>query len=268
MMVLSHARAHAGRKASTVAPFIGHGKADNESNGWPDDVYGPTPEPWSENMFTPHELSKDQIKGLVAAFVAAARRSLYAGVDYINLHAAHGYLLHEFYSPASNHRTDEYGGSFENRVRFPMEVIHALRRVMPEEMPLVVRISASDWIGDRGWGIEDSVELVKLFAKAGVDLVEASSGGNDHNQNIALGPGYQVHFAAQLKKSVPEMKIATVGIITNAKQSKKILDDGQADAIMMAREFLRNANAVLDFAKELDVKVRWPQQYNRAQLHK
>lgn len=173
--------------------------------------------------------------------------------------------MHEFFSSVSNLRTDEYGGSFENRVRLPLEVIRAVRAVMPKDMPLVVRISSSDWLSEgQGWDIQQSIEFVRRLSKEGVDLVEASSGGNHKDQNVKAGPGYQVPFAEQLKKNVPEMLIGAVGMITKGRQAEEIIEKGQADVVLIAREFLRNGGLVQQFARDLGVEVQKPKQYHRS----
>lgn len=256
--------AHAGRKASTTAPFLGYVVADKKAHGWPDHVLGPSAEAWDDKHAQPKEMTKAQIKEVVDAFQAAAVRSVKAGVDVINVHMAHGYLLHEFASPVSNHRTDEYGGSFENRIRLHVEIIEAIKEVIPKDMPIVVRISATDWLPDEeSWDVKQSIELARRLKTHGVDMIEVSSAGNSSKQQIKAGPGFQAPFAEEMRSAVPEMLFASVGLITEAQQAEKIAET-QADVVLIAREFLRNPNLVLDWARELGVDVQWPKQYHRA----
>ncbi|MBC5815940.1 MAG: NADH:flavin oxidoreductase/NADH oxidase [Candidatus Eremiobacteraeota bacterium] len=253
--------AHAGFKASTAAPWNGGGPLEVDGGGWRP-VYGPTGRPFKEGWIIPEALTPEQIAQKTNDFAAAAKRALDAGFRVIELHAAHGYLLHEFLSPASNQRSDEYGGSFENRTRFLREVISAVRSVWPDELPLFVRISASDWI-EHGWQIEDSVRLAVILKRLGVDVVDASSGGISPDAKIAVAPGYQVPFASRIKK---ESDIATcaVGMITQAQQAQSIIERGDADLVMLARELLRQPYWPLLAAAELGRDVAWPPQYERA----
>ena len=253
--------AHAGRKASCELPWDG-GKAikPGATNGW--QVVAPSPEPFLADDPTPHELTVDEIHQITAAFVAATRRALDAGFEVIEIHGAHGYLINEFLSPLANHRTDEYGGSFENRTRFALETITAVRDEMGPDLPLFLRISASDWVAG-GWTIEDSVELSRRAAKAGVDLIDCSSGGVAPGAKIQVGPGYQVPFARQIRA---EAGVATgaVGMIAEAQQANAILQNGDADLVLLARELLRDPYFPMHAAQQLGVQVKAPAQYLRA----
>jgi 2,4-dienoyl-CoA reductase-like NADH-dependent reductase (Old Yellow Enzyme family) len=251
--------AHAGRKGGTTLPGMSdHLMATPEEGGF--QVVGPSALAF-EGYDVPRELTIAEIKQLVRDWADAAVRAIKAGFDVLEIHAAHGYLLHQFYSPLSNHRTDEYGGSFENRTRFLQEVVVAVRHVMPEGMPLFVRISASDWT-EGGWTIEDSIAIVPILKKLGADLIDASSGGNVHNAKIAVGPGYQVHFAEAIKGQTG-VTTSAVGMITDPAQADEIISSGKSDAIMMAREFLRNPRWPLMAAQALGVDIEWPRQLSR-----
>lgn len=256
--------AHAGRKASTRPPFEGRGYVPPEEGGW--QTVGPSPVPFPD-LPAPRELTGPDLDRVVADFESAARRALDAGFDVVEIHAAHGYLLHEFLSPLSNQRTDEYGGSFENRVRLVLRVVEAVRAVVPESAPLVVRISATDWVED-GWGVDDSVALARLLREAGVDLVDVSSGGNVLAK-IPTEPGYQVPFARRIRE---EAGVATgaVGLVTEPKQADEIVAEGAADVVLLARALLRDPHWPLRAAHELGVPVGegidWPKQYLRATL--
>jgi 2,4-dienoyl-CoA reductase-like NADH-dependent reductase (Old Yellow Enzyme family) len=212
-------------------------------------------------MLEPHALSVSEIKELVSQFAAAAKRCVHAGFDVVEIHAAHGYLFHQFYSPLSNERTDEYGGSFENRVRFLLETVVAVRNAIPDSMPLFVRISASDWVPE-GWTIEESIELSKKMKELGVDIVDVSSGGNLHNAPIKPVPGFQVPFAEAIraKAGIPT---TAVGLITEAKQADEIVSSGKADAVFLARAMIRNPRWAMAAAEELGVKIDWPLQFDR-----
>jgi 2,4-dienoyl-CoA reductase-like NADH-dependent reductase (Old Yellow Enzyme family) len=250
--------AHAGRKASTAAPWDGGKFIPQERGGW--DIVAPSPIAFSDAV--PHELTIAQIRDIATAFAQAAERALAAGFDVIEIHAAHGYLLHEFLSPISNQRTDEYGGSFENRVRAPLEVVSAVRKVWPESKPLFVRISATDWI-DGGWDLEGSVRFAKGLKDVGVDLVDCSSGGLAPAQKVVLGPGYQVRFAEAVRR---EAGIATgaVGLITEPRQAEDIVSNRQADVVLLAREMLRNPYWPMRAAMALGAHPELPKQYERA----
>jgi 2,4-dienoyl-CoA reductase-like NADH-dependent reductase (Old Yellow Enzyme family) len=253
--------AHAGRKASMQRPWEGARLLSPEEGGWTD-VAAPSAIAFNEHYAKPHELNEAGIAAVTAAFAAAARRALAAGFDVVEIHSAHGYLLHEFLSPLSNQRTDAYGGSFENRIRLLVETVDAVRGVWPAELPLFVRISATDWT-DGGWEIEQSVALARVLKEHGVDLVDTSSGGNVSGATIPTGPGYQVPFAERIRK---EAGIATgaVGQITSAPQADQIVRTGQADLVFLARQMLRDPYWPLHAAEELGVAMTWPPQYLRA----
>jgi 2,4-dienoyl-CoA reductase-like NADH-dependent reductase (Old Yellow Enzyme family) len=253
--------AHAGRKASTYRPWDGNGAVPVHSGGW-ENVVAPSAIPFAENYPKPQALTQEGIQQVVRAFGQAARRALAAGFRVVEIHAAHGYLLSEFLSPIANHRTDEYGGSFANRIRLLLEVVSAIRASWPERSPLIVRISATDWV-EGGWTLDDSVELAKHLKNAGVDLVDCSSGGNVPPAQIPVGPGYQTPFAERIRH---ESKILTgaVGMITGAAQADHIIRTGQADVVFVAREFLRDPYWPLRAARELGYAVPWPVQYVRA----
>jgi 2,4-dienoyl-CoA reductase-like NADH-dependent reductase (Old Yellow Enzyme family) len=254
--------AHAGRKASSQAPWAGRGYVTDEDGGW--EPVGPSALTFP-NLRAPRALDTDELPGIVAAFVAGAERALEAGFDVLEIHAAHGYLLHEFLSPLSNQRTDSYGGSFDNRVRLLLEVVRAIRSSVPETTPVVVRISATDWVED-GWTAEESVRLAALLRDADVDLVDVSTGGNAL-ADIPVGPGYQVPFARQIREETG-IAVGAVGMITEPKQAEDIIADGSADVVLMARELLRNPHWPLFAAHELGVQpgegIEWPKQYARA----
>jgi 2,4-dienoyl-CoA reductase-like NADH-dependent reductase (Old Yellow Enzyme family) len=254
--------AHAGRKASTRPPFEGRGWVPPEEGGW--EAVGPSPVGYP-GLHEPRELSTAEVGGLVDDFARAAERALGAGFDVLEIHAAHGYLLHEFLSPLSNRRTDEYGGSLDNRTRLLLRVVDAVRAVVPDAAPLLVRISATDWV-EGGWSVDDSVALARLLREAGVDLVDVSSGGNAPAE-IPLGPGYQVPFARRIRE---EAGIATgaVGLITEPEQAERVVAEGSADAVLLARAMLRDPHWALRAAHDLGVPVgegiTWPKQYLRA----
>jgi 2,4-dienoyl-CoA reductase-like NADH-dependent reductase (Old Yellow Enzyme family) len=225
-------------------------------------VYAPSAVPFSPTSIVPDALDDAGIAAIVAAFAAGARRSAAAGFEVIELHAAHGYLLHQFHSPISNRRTDRYGGSFENRIRLTLEVVDAVRAVWSAASPLFVRLSATDWV-DGGWTIGESVELARTLKRRGVDLIDVSSGGTVANATIPLAPGYQVPFAARIRREAG-IPTGAVGLITEAAQAEQILADGSADLIFLARALLRDPYWPLHAAHELGVDVAWPQQYLRA----
>lgn len=252
--------AHAGRKASKERPWEG-GK-ELASGAW--QTVAPSALPFAAGESTPHALDQDGIQKVISGFESAAKRALEAGFKVAEVHAAHGYLLHEFLSPLSNQRTDAYGGSFENRCRIVVEVIERVRKVWPEEYPLFVRISATDWT-EGGWTAEDSVALARLIKNKGVDLIDCSSGGNVPKATIPVGPGYQVPFAGKIRKETGILTGA-VGMIASATQCEEILSSGQADVVLLAREFLRDPYFPLHAAKELGVDVSWPVQYDRAKV--
>mgnify|MGYP001951522918 CR=1 FL=1 len=253
---------HAGRKASTRRPWEGGGPIrPDEPEGW--QTVAPSPIPLAEGYPVPHPLSAEEIRSVVEAFAAAARRALAAGFKIVEIHGAHGYLIHQFLSPVSNRRTDGYGGSFEGRIRFLVEVVEAVRAVWPAELPLFVRLSATDWLPEGGWDLDQTVELAKVLATRGVDLIDASSGGSVPDAKIPFAPGYQVPFAERIRK---EAGIATgaVGLITEPAQAEAILAEGKADLILLGRELLRNPYWPLQAAKELGAPLPyWPVQYLR-----
>jgi 2,4-dienoyl-CoA reductase-like NADH-dependent reductase (Old Yellow Enzyme family) len=253
--------AHAGRKASTATPFAGHGLVLPADGGWqpvaPSAIaFAPT------DYAVPAALDPAGIAAVVEAFRNAARRALEAGFDFVEIHAAHGYLLHEFLSPLSNLRTDDYGGSFENRTRLLLEVVDAVRSVWPERLPLFVRISATDW-AEGGWNPDESVALARLLRDHGVDLVDCSSGGNVADAKIPLAPGYQVGFAARIRREAG-IATAAVGLITEPAQANALIAEGEADFVFLARAMLRDPYWPLHAAAALGETVSWPKQYLRA----
>src|SRR5262245_45235667 len=254
--------AHAGRKASTRPPWLGGGKVGPDEGGWPDNVWGASPIPFSETYPNPKALTEEGIHRAVAAFAAAARRAREAGFRVIELHAAHGYLLHEFFSPLSNHRTDQYGGSLENRTRIARETITAIRREWPEAFPLFMRISATHGV-DGGWQVEHAVEVARQVKSLGVDLIDCSSGGSVPNANIPMGPGYQTPFAERIRREAG-IPTGAVGLITNPTQADHVIRSGQADVVVLARAMLRDPYWPLTAAQALGHQISWPAQYLRA----
>lgn len=252
--------AHAGRKASTAAPWKGGRPVPAEEGGW--QPVGPSPLPFEPSWPRPAALDETEIRGVVSAFRNAAVRALQAGFRVVEIHAAHGYLIHEFLSPLTNERSDSFGGSFEKRIRLACEIVAAVREVWPDELPLFMRISATDWV-DGGWDLEQSVELARAVGSLGVDVVDCSSGGIVPDARIPVGPGFQVPFARQIRKRTG-IATAAVGMITEPRQAEEILARGEADLILLARQFLREPYWPLDAAKELEVKLDWPPQYRRA----
>jgi 2,4-dienoyl-CoA reductase-like NADH-dependent reductase (Old Yellow Enzyme family) len=254
--------AHAGRKASTALPWLGGKPLNPIAGGW--EPVAPSSLPFSQEHLTPRELTVHDIKNVVADFAGAAQRALDAGVEVACIHMAHGYLLHEFLSPLSNQRTDKYGGSFENRIRFPLQVTEAVREIWPTHLPLFVRISATDWV-EQGWDLQQSIQLARRLKNAGVDLIDCSSGGLLPDVNIPSAPGFQVPFATAIRN---EADIATgaVGLITEPLQAEQIIKNKQADAVLLARQLLRDPYWPLHAARELQVDVHWPHQYQRAKL--
>ncbi len=252
--------AHAGRKASTNAPWRGGGAVSDADGGW--EPVAPSAVAFSDKTKRPRALTSTDIERIVDDFVAATKRSLAAGFRVIELHAAHGYLMHEFLSPLVNQRSDEYGGSLENRMRFPLAVARAVRSAWPDELPLFVRISGSDWV-DGGWDVEQSVELSRRLKEIGVDLVDCSSGGAVPGARIPVGPGYQVPFAQTVRERAG-IPTGAVGMITEPVQAEQVVATGQADAVLLARELLRNPYWPLSAAHKLGADVQWPAQYLRA----
>ncbi|OTA89712.1 hypothetical protein M434DRAFT_398428 [Hypoxylon sp. CO27-5] len=292
--------AHAGRKASTIAPWLRTDRAypisavaAPEHGGWPDNVWAPSAIKFGEGFADPKAMTKENIKALVQAFADAAKRAVQAGIDVIEIHSAHGYLLTEFLSPLTNKRTDEYGGSFENRTRLLFEIIKAVRGVIPDTMPLFLRISATEWMehaGEPSWDLEQSIRLAKLLPAAGVDLLDVSSGGNSFTQQINLHPYYQINLAGKIREETNKdglsLLIGAVGMITNAEMARSIVQEGKtvtkgasaddavenaehagsttkADLVLVARQYLREPEFTLRVAHQLGVEVKWPNQYHR-----
>lgn len=254
--------AHAGRKASTDAPWRGGAPLGPEARGW--QPLAPSPLPFAAGHPVPREATADDIQALIRAFAGAARRAHEAGFRVIELHLAHGYLLHEFLSPLANQRLDGYGGSLENRLRLPLEVVAAVRASWPEHLPLLVRISASDWLPG-GWDLEQSIVLGRKLKEAGVDLVDCSSGGLAPEAVIPAGPGFQVPFAAAIRREA-QITTGAVGLITSATQAEQVVATGQADAVLLGRELLRHPYWPLQAARELGAETKWPDQYLRARV--
>ena len=252
--------AHAGRKGSTLRPWEGSGAIPESKGGWV--PVAPSAIPFAEGYATPAALDLSGIRAVVKAFADAARRACEAGFGVVEIHAAHGYLLHEFLSPLSNHRTDSYGGSFENRTRLLCEVIAAVRHAWPESAPLFLRISATDWI-EGGWDLDQSTRLAELVGPLGVDLIDCSSGGLAPGAKIPTRAGYQVPFADEIRRKTGILTGA-VGLITTAAQADAILREGKADVVLLAREFLRQPYWPLHVARELGFPCSWPAQYLRA----
>ncbi|MBL8216615.1 MAG: NADH:flavin oxidoreductase/NADH oxidase [Bryobacterales bacterium] len=253
--------AHAGRKASCEVPWKGGTPlAADHPCGW--QTVGPSPIPFNRQSQTPRELTQADLVHLVDCFSAATRRALAAGFEVIEVHAAHGYLLHEFLSPLSNQRTDAYGGSLANRARLLLQVVQAVREQMRPQLPLFVRISATDWVAG-GWDIEQSVQVARWLKPLGVDLIDCSSGGNVGHARIPVGPGYQVEFARRIRHEA-HMLTGAVGMITDPQQAEAILRNGDADLILLAREFLRNPYFPMQAAQDLGVPAEVPKQYLRA----
>ena len=252
--------AHAGRKASTYRPWSGQGEIPENEGGW--STVAPSALSFADDYPMPAALAVTGIRALQDAFAKAAERSFQAGFRVVEIHAAHGYLFHEFLSPLSNHRTDQYGGSFENRTRFLRDTVAAVRAVLPERCPLFVRISCTDWV-EGGWDIEQSVELARQLKSLGVDVIDCSSGGNVKNAEIPVGTGYQTPFAARIRREAG-IPTAAVGMITGAAQADHIIRGGEADMVLLARELLRSPYWPLEAARELGHDTTWPSQYLRA----
>lgn len=252
--------AHAGRKASTDQPWRGTAPLFPGQGGW--QPVAPSPVPFDDGHPVPAELSRAEIQSVIRAFVAGARRALEAGFQVIELHGAHGYLMHEFLSPLANRRRDEYGGSLANRMRFALETIRAVRQVWPEHLPLFLRVSATDWV-ESGWTVDDSVELAKAAKPLGIDLIDCSSGAMVPHAAIPAKPGYQVPFSERIRRE-SGLLTSAVGLITEPEQADTIVRNGQADMVQMAREFLREPYWPIRAAKELGEKISVPVQYGRA----
>lgn len=251
---------HAGRKASTQVPWEGRNALSVEEGSWP--TVAPSALPFDPRWPVPRALTIDEIRQYVESFALAAKRALAAGFQVLELHGAHGYLINQFLSPLTNQRDDIYGGSFENRTRFLREVIAAVRQVWPEQFPLFLRISASDW-ADGGWTVEDSVALALIVKTLGVDLIDCSSGGVVSHAKMQVGPGYQVPFADAVRRGAG-IATAAVGMITEPQQAEEIISSGQADIVLLARELLRNPYWPIHAARALGGAVRIPNQYARA----
>jgi len=251
--------AHAGRKASTYRPWSGQGSVPESEGGWR--TVAPSAVPFG-GYATPEALSVEGIEALVQAFATAATRAYEAGFRAIELHGAHGYLLHQFISPLSNHRMDAYGGSFDNRTRFLRDCVAAMRDALPDSCPLFVRLSATDWT-EGGWNVEQSIELSRRLKSLGVDVVDCSSGGNIPDAKIPVGPGYQVPFAQRVRKEAA-IATAAVGMIFEPAQADQIVRNGEADVVLIARELLRDPYWPLRAARELGTPMSWPAQYLRA----
>ena len=252
--------AHAGRKGSCLPPWSDHPMASKEEGGW--ESVAPSPISFGGKYPVPRELTISEIKELVRSFADAAQRVASVGFDLVEIHAAHGYLIHQFLSPLSNQRSDNYGGSFENRIRFIIEIVKAVREVIPDSMPLFVRISATDWL-EGGWTIDDSIELSKTLKNCGVDLIDVSSGGTSSGAPVPVGPGYQVPLAHQIRVE-SQIPTSAVGMITDPQQAEAIIAEGRADAVMLGREMLRNPRWAFHAAHVLGAEVKWPNQLLRA----
>jgi 2,4-dienoyl-CoA reductase-like NADH-dependent reductase (Old Yellow Enzyme family) len=253
--------AHAGRKASTDRPWKGGAPVGADAYGW--QPLAPSPVAFADRHPVPTELTVEEIREIVGRFAQAARRALAAGFEIAEIHGAHGYLIHEFLSPYSNRRTDAYGGSYENRTRFALEVVDAVREVWPDDKPLFFRVSATDWLEEGGWTADDTVRFARDLRAHGIDLLDVSTGGNAAHVRIPTGPGYQVPFAARVKAET-SLPVAAVGLITEAEQAEKILANGEADAVLLGRELLRNPSWARHAAGALGGEVRVPDQYHRS----
>jgi 2,4-dienoyl-CoA reductase-like NADH-dependent reductase (Old Yellow Enzyme family) len=251
--------AHAGRKASTYRPWEGSGAVTPEQGGWLP-VWGPDDRPFADGYPVPTPL--DDLAGVTRAFGEAARRAVQAGFELIEIHAAHGYLIHEFLSPLSNQRTDAYGGSFENRTRLAREVVQAVRAAVPDAFPVIMRLSCTDWTPG-GWDVEQTIQLARLVGPMGTDLIDCSSGGNVPNARIPIGPGYQTEFAARVRLGA-DLPTGAVGLITQPAQADHIIRTNQADLVFIARELLRDPYWPLHAATALGHDAPWPPQYERA----
>lgn len=252
--------AHAGRKASVGLGWQAQNTLSESEGGWR--IVAPSPLSFGENSAVPDELDEAGIAAVIAQFVAAARRAVDAGFEAVEIHAAHGYLLHQFLSPLSNRRIDAYGGSFENRTRLVREVVGAVRTVWPERLPLLIRLSATDWV-EGGWSVDETVELCRVLKELGVDLADVSSAGLLPAAKIPAGPGFQTGFAARVRREAG-IKTAAVGLITSPAQADHIIRSGQADMVLLGREILRNPYWPLYAAQTLGQATAWPLQYLRA----
>lgn len=251
--------AHAGRKASHDVPWQGGTQLSTLSGGW--ETIAPSSVPFAPNEVAPVAMGLDDIETVITQFRNAALRALRAGFKVAEIHAAHGYLLHQFLSPISNQRTDDYGGTFENRTRLVCEVAKEVRAVWPDGWPVFIRLSATDW-ADGGWDLPQTVMLASLLKPIGIDLVDCSSGGNLHDAQIPVQPGYQVPFASEIRAKA-DILTGAVGLIGSALQAEAILQDGAADLVLLGRELLRNPYFALHAAKALNADLCWPNQYLR-----
>ena len=254
--------AHAGRKASVAAPWLGGTPLSTDNRGW--QPLAPSAVPFAADHQTPREVTIEDLDSIDKQFAEATRRSLQAGFQVVELHAAHGYLLHQFLSPISNGRKDDYGGSLENRMRFPLRIAKTVRENWPEKLPMFVRISATDWV-EGGWDLQQSLEFCRQLHKIGVDLIDCSSGGLVADAVIPAGPGFQTSFATEIKNKI-RIKTGTVGLITEPAQAEQIIATGLADAILLGRELLRDPYWPLHAAQALNEGISWPAQYQRAKL--
>ncbi|KAK4111883.1 FMN-linked oxidoreductase [Canariomyces notabilis] len=268
--------AHAGRKASTLGMWHGNKVAGPEVGGWPDNLWGPSAIAWDEGFPTPKEMTVAQIEGLVQSFVDAAKRSVQAGMDFIEIHGAHGYLISEFLSPITNQRTDAYGGSFEGRTRVLLDIVRGVRAVIPDDMPLSVRVSATEWMeytGQPSWTLNETTRLALLLADEGVDLLDVSSGANNPAQKLNIYKYYQIDMAGHIREALikagkgGKMAIGAVGMIDDAETARDVVQDAgdktKADLVLIARQFLREPEFVIKTAKQLGVKIATPHQYHR-----
>jgi len=253
--------AHAGRKACTNRPWDGGNSIEKSDPCWWQAI-SPSSKAYSPKYQTPHALTINEIDLVKNAFQKTAQRALLAGFQWLEIHAAHGYLIHSFYSPLSNDRIDQYGGNFENRIRFLREIISQIKIVWPENYPLTVRISGTDWV-ENGWTVEDSIDLARYLQKDGVDLIDCSSGGNAAEAKVPLSPGYQVHISEAIKKQTG-MATAAVGLIATSRLAEEIINNEQADLVLLGRELLRNPHFAIQAAKELNQPLPVPNQYLRA----
>ncbi|MFS0865761.1 NADH:flavin oxidoreductase/NADH oxidase [Microbacterium sp. 179-B 1A2 NHS] len=253
--------AHAGRKASTKPPYLGRGHHDIADGGW--ETVGPSPRAFGE-LPPPRALTGNEVRGVVQDFADAARRAVAAGFDAIEIHGAHGYLQHQFLSALSNDRADEYGGDADGRARFTRETVDAVRGVIPDGMPLFIRLSATDWF-EGGWTVDDTIALVPQLVELGVDFVSVSSAGNDHRQEIPVGPGYQLPLARAVREATG-VPVGAAGLITEPRQAETALVDGAADVVFVARQFLREPGFALRAAADLGGVLEWPRQYRMARF--
>ncbi|KAK2762039.1 nadh-dependent flavin [Colletotrichum kahawae] len=262
---------HAGRKASTIAPWVDRkAVASEKARGWPETVYAPSAEAYSNATYVPQEMTLEDIETFKAKWVEAVKRAVRTGYDTIEIHAAHGYLINQFLSPASNHRTDRYGGSFENRIRLMVELTELTRANVPEDYPLLVRLAATDYLEHDPsipqWEITQATKLAKILADKGVDFLDVSAGALDARMKVEFGPKYQAHLAAAVKKAVEGTGtlVGSVGGISTGKEASEVLADGQADAVLVGRAFLKNPNLVWSWADELDIDIYVASQYGWA----